>query len=105
MNVQQNESYVGHAETTLAGLAETGHPGSFLVDMFPIMKIIPEWFPGAGWKGKARTWRNINAIVVSDLWDTVKERVVRPRPLVVYHNANNVHRRQERLNHVLLRQC
>jgi hypothetical protein len=84
MDVQENESYVGHAQTTLAGMAAAGHPGSFLVDIFPIMKIIPEWFPGAGWKRKARVWRYVNSIVANCLWDSVKERVVRASPHAVY---------------------
>ncbi|EKM77271.1 hypothetical protein AGABI1DRAFT_77713 [Agaricus bisporus var. burnettii JB137-S8] len=75
MDVQENESYVGHAETTLAGLAVAGHPGSFLVDMFPIMKIIPDWFPGAEWKRKANVWRYVNTIVANSLWNSVKERL------------------------------
>ncbi|KAF7768382.1 hypothetical protein Agabi119p4_7625 [Agaricus bisporus var. burnettii] len=75
MDVRENESYIGHAETTLAGLAAAGHPGSFLVDMFPVMKIIPEWFPGAEWKRKANTWRYINSIVANSLWDCVKDQM------------------------------
>ncbi|XP_006456366.1 hypothetical protein AGABI2DRAFT_211278 [Agaricus bisporus var. bisporus H97] len=75
MDVRENESYIGHAETTLAGLAEAGHPGSFLVDMFPVMKIIPEWFPGAEWKRKAKVWRDINSIVANSPWNRVKEQM------------------------------
>ncbi|EIM91747.1 cytochrome P450 [Stereum hirsutum FP-91666 SS1] len=32
-------------------------PGAFLVDVFPQLKYLPEWFPGAGFKCKAREWR------------------------------------------------
>ncbi len=44
---EENDPAVDNAETALAGLAEAGNPGSFLVDTFPIMKHIPSWFPGA----------------------------------------------------------
>jgi hypothetical protein len=84
VDLQENESYVGHAEDVLAGIAAAGHPGSFLVDIFPSMKIIPEWFPGAGWKRKASVWRYINSIVANSLWDSVKERVVRVSLRSVY---------------------
>jgi hypothetical protein len=77
IGVQGNESYIGHAEAALAGISAAGHPGAFLVDIFPIMKIIPEWFPGAGWKKKANVWAYVNSIVTNCLWDTVKELVVR----------------------------
>ncbi|CAE6474944.1 unnamed protein product [Rhizoctonia solani] len=29
---------------------------SFLVNVFPVLSYIPEWFPGAGWKRTAREW-------------------------------------------------
>ncbi|EKM54974.1 uncharacterized protein PHACADRAFT_142793 [Phanerochaete carnosa HHB-10118-sp] len=32
-------------------------PGSYLVDLVPILKYVPEWFPGAGFKRQAREWR------------------------------------------------
>ncbi|KAJ7774715.1 cytochrome P450 [Mycena metata] len=31
-------------------------PGKWLVDSFPILRFVPEWFPGAGFKSKARKW-------------------------------------------------
>lgn len=33
-------------------------PGAFLVDTFPILKHVPEWFPGAGFKTFARVARD-----------------------------------------------
>ncbi|KAH8831458.1 cytochrome P450 [Flagelloscypha sp. PMI_526] len=32
-------------------------PGNWLVDYFPILRFIPSWFPGAGFKRKAATYR------------------------------------------------
>jgi hypothetical protein len=84
MDVQEHESYIGHAKDTLAGLSAAGHPGAFLVDIFPIMKIIPEWFPGAGWKRKAKAWRHVNSIVANCLWDLTKTRMVRVSLLTLY---------------------
>ncbi|KIJ57253.1 hypothetical protein M422DRAFT_149956 [Sphaerobolus stellatus SS14] len=37
------------AEETMAKLTEGFQP-KYLVNVFPIMKYIPTWFPGAGWK-------------------------------------------------------
>ncbi|TFY79222.1 hypothetical protein EWM64_g4794 [Hericium alpestre] len=34
-------------------------PGIFLADTFPLLKYVPDWFPGAGWKRKAKEWRTI----------------------------------------------
>ncbi|KAL4249483.1 cytochrome P450 family protein [Abortiporus biennis] len=36
-------------------------PGAFLVDVFPILRHVPSWFPGASFKRKAAEWnRTIN---------------------------------------------
>ncbi|KAF5541725.1 oxidoreductase [Fusarium mexicanum] len=32
-------------------------PGTFMVDLIPILKYIPDWFPGAGFKTTAKQWR------------------------------------------------
>ncbi|KAF5684660.1 oxidoreductase [Fusarium denticulatum] len=33
-------------------------PGAFMVDLIPILKYIPDWFPGAGFKTIAQQWRS-----------------------------------------------
>jgi hypothetical protein len=58
ISVQESEdSYISIAEEVLNGLAEAGIPGTFWVDMFPILKYVPSWFPGAGFKKRAARWR------------------------------------------------
>ncbi|KAL1937769.1 hypothetical protein VTO73DRAFT_12922 [Trametes versicolor] len=32
-------------------------PGRFLVDSLPVLRHVPSWFPGAGFKRKAKVWR------------------------------------------------
>jgi len=72
---EENDPVVYNVETALAAFAEAGNPGSFLVDTFPIMKYIPSWFPGAGWKRKAEYWRHINGFVANGPWGIVKEKM------------------------------
>jgi len=45
MNILGNDDsdYIRIAEIVLAALAEAGHLGSFLVDLFPSMKFIPAY--------------------------------------------------------------
>ncbi|EPS92745.1 hypothetical protein FOMPIDRAFT_62158 [Fomitopsis schrenkii] len=52
-------------------------PGNFLVDIFPILKYLPEWFPGASFRqfGSSAA-RRINAVCQLP-YDRVKERKVR----------------------------
>jgi len=35
-------------------------PGAYLVDTFPILKHIPRWFPGAGFKRQAEEWSKLS---------------------------------------------
>ena len=78
MNISENDDsdYAKAAEIVMAAFAEAGHPGSFLVDLFPSMRFIPAWFPGAGWKRKANYWRKVGEYFSRTPWDTVKEQLV-----------------------------
>jgi hypothetical protein len=48
------------------------------------MKYIPDWFPGAGWKQKAKQWRHISDMFVNEPWDLVKNQIVRGFPFVIF---------------------
>ena len=53
---ESDDPYISLAEEVLKGLAEAGIPGSFWVDLIPILKYVPSWFPGAGFQKKAARW-------------------------------------------------
>ncbi|QRV77175.1 cytochrome P450 family protein [Ceratobasidium sp. AG-Ba] len=38
-------------------LGQATNPGIFYVNAIPSLKYVPSWFPGAGWKRKAKLWR------------------------------------------------
>ena len=60
---ESDDPYISIAEEAFSGIVKAGIPGAFLVDIFPILKYIPSWFPGAGFKKKAACWREaINAM-------------------------------------------
>ena len=52
-----NDPYIKIAEEALAAMTELTIPGAFLVDVIPILKYVPEWFPGAKFQSKAATMR------------------------------------------------
>jgi hypothetical protein len=52
-----NDPYINIAEEAVSSLAELGVPGAFLVDIIPILKYVPEWFPGATFQSKAANLR------------------------------------------------
>ncbi|KAL0565672.1 hypothetical protein V5O48_016351 [Marasmius crinis-equi] len=51
-----NDHFVGLAEETTRVASLAAAPGKWLVDSFPILRYVPEWFPGAGFKRQARIW-------------------------------------------------
>ncbi|KAF5366998.1 hypothetical protein D9758_003981 [Tetrapyrgos nigripes] len=52
-----DDHYIVVAETALEGMAKAAHPGAFFVDIFPILKHVPDWMPFAEFKRKAKHWR------------------------------------------------
>ena len=58
MNVRPyNDPYIAIAEEAIKAGAELVVPGAFLVDIFPILKYVPAWFPGANFQRKAAVMR------------------------------------------------
>jgi hypothetical protein len=77
VDIQPNDDFfVKNVEIALTGAATATHPGAFLVDIFPVMKYIPEWFPGASWKKKANFWKHSASLVVNHPWKQIKEKLV-----------------------------
>ncbi|KAL4246397.1 cytochrome P450 family protein [Abortiporus biennis] len=52
-----NDPYVGIAERALYATARVVNPGSYLVDSVPILRFIPEWLPGGGFKKDVKEWQ------------------------------------------------
>ncbi|KAJ3721015.1 cytochrome P450 [Lentinula raphanica] len=61
------------AEKMIAVLNTAGIPGAFLVDVFPILKYVPYWFPGASFKRKAREWNGILSATITPPFMNVKQ--------------------------------
>ncbi|PBK60866.1 cytochrome P450 [Armillaria solidipes] len=53
---EENDPFVKLAEEAMDQFSLSTAPGSFLVNLIPILRHIPEWFPGAGFKRTAREW-------------------------------------------------
>ncbi|KAJ7251374.1 cytochrome P450 [Mycena rebaudengoi] len=54
-----NDPYMETAEATIDALAQTAVPGRYLVDVIPVLKYVPAWFIGAGFKRQAREWKKL----------------------------------------------
>jgi len=55
----KDDPFIKTAEAGTEPLAIAAVPGAFLVDVFPILKYVPEWMPGASFQRKAREWRKL----------------------------------------------
>ncbi|KAJ6559693.1 cytochrome P450 [Mycena capillaripes] len=58
-----NDPYVALAEEAVESAAGAAVPGRFLVDSIPVLKYVPEWFPGADFKRIAREGRLLSQAV------------------------------------------
>ena len=77
IDVQDSDDpYISLAKDALDGLNEAAVPGTFWVDLFPILKYVPSWFPGAGFQKKATRWRENNAIMIEKPFRYVEEQLV-----------------------------
>ena len=74
---ESDDPYISMAEEALSGVAAAGIPGAFWVDMFPILKYVPSWFPGAGFQKKAARWQEGVNSMVENPFRHVQEQLVR----------------------------
>ena len=59
---QSEDPLVKIVEKAMRGFARASEPGAFLVDSIPILKYVPSWLPGTGFKREAAGMRR-------DLWE------------------------------------
>ena len=45
-------------------------------DLYYIVKHVPDWFPGASWKSKAKQWNVRSEAVIDDPFQIVMKQVV-----------------------------
>ncbi len=85
-------------DDAMDGFSETTKTNAFLVDVFPIrpsrplfsrvillltianefvVKYVPAWFPGAGWKQKAKLYRGYLEEMLLTPYELVKRQMVR----------------------------
>ena len=61
-----NDPYIKIAEEAIGTLTELFTPGAFVVlDIIPVLKYLPEWFPGANFRSKAAVMQK-HATVMRD---------------------------------------
>ena len=71
-----NDPYIKIAEEAVESISELMIPGAFLVDIIPILKYVPEWFPGAKFHSKAAVMRKHAAIMRNTTFAATEELTV-----------------------------
>ena len=51
------DEFVELIERANNNFSRSSVPGAFLVDVFPILKYLPEWLPGTNFLSLAREWK------------------------------------------------
>ena len=77
LNIQPyDDPYIKIAEEAVAAKTELLIPGAFLVDSIPILKYVPEWFPGANFQRKAAVLRKYAAMIRNTTFAATEEFMV-----------------------------
>ena len=63
-------------ETAVEQFCEATVPGAFYVDMFPLLRYVPSWVPGAGFQTKVLQWRKQAEEMTEIPFELVKQRMV-----------------------------
>jgi len=72
----EDDYFIRLAESLVGALTEVSR-APYLVDMFPILRTIPKWFPGARFKRQAEEWRRLGVDVRTVPFDHVKSQVAK----------------------------
>ncbi|KAJ3757782.1 cytochrome P450 [Lentinula raphanica] len=65
MNAEEAKACLPIVRGAAEAIFIAGSPGAFLVDQIPILRYIPEWFPGAEFKTKAKIWAELREKMAS----------------------------------------
>ena len=90
INIQPyNDPYIKIAEEAMKVSAELLILGAFLVDIIPILKYVPVWFPGAKFQRKAIVMREHADIIRNKTYAATEELMV----CVIHHFSRILMRR------------
>ncbi|KAH7931262.1 cytochrome P450 [Leucogyrophana mollusca] len=72
---EHNDPFVELADVAVNQFSASTATGAFLVDIMPALMHVPEWFPGAGFKRKAREWHATLEEMVAQPYKFVKDQM------------------------------
>jgi hypothetical protein len=72
----KDDPFVTRSEIMVEALARAGLPTNYLVNIFPALRHVPEWFPFAGFKRECVKWRALRDQVVDEPLEWVQTQMV-----------------------------
>lgn len=72
----KDDPYIAIGEATMGAISQVTVPGAFAVDFIPALKYVPDWFPFAGFKRKAKGWRDLVKQMANVPFEVVKRNMV-----------------------------
>ena len=73
---ESDDPYISVVEKVLKAIHEASMPGTFLVDLLPMLKIVPSWFPGAGFQMKAAYGKELTRSMIEKPYRYVEKQLV-----------------------------
>ncbi|KAG6896969.1 hypothetical protein C0992_004971 [Termitomyces sp. T32_za158] len=72
----KNDPYIRTAAEATRTLFTAAIPGTFLVDLVPVLKYVPDWMPFADFKRKAKQWRKLSSDMINLPYDAIRHNIV-----------------------------
>ncbi|KIJ70462.1 hypothetical protein HYDPIDRAFT_79110 [Hydnomerulius pinastri MD-312] len=74
--VKENQDpFIDLADKAVEQFSASTATGAFMIDVMPALKHVPEWFPGAGFKLKAKEWHATLEEMVAKPYQYVKDQI------------------------------
>lgn len=74
---KKGDPWVRMVEESFTIADSVGRPGNYLVDVFPWLKYVPSWMPGAKFKRDAKEWRALFKDSVTKPFNLATQAMVR----------------------------
>lgn len=71
----ENDPLVDLAERSIQSVSVAAIPGAFWVDFVPWLKYVPSWVPGAGFRRKAKEWKELALAMVEKPYEKAKQNI------------------------------
>ncbi|KAL1744246.1 cytochrome P450 [Schizophyllum fasciatum] len=72
---EKDDPFVKIADEVMAEFGDVTRPGAYMVDVFPALKHVPAWVPGAGFQKKAAEYRKTLETFAEMPWQIVRKSV------------------------------